>query len=84
VEINVHDIREFATDKHKMTDDRPFGGRRRDGVKAEPIFAAIEHLLGTSERERYPTGTSRVLLSPQGAPVEAAVGGKGSRTRPNG
>jgi len=69
VEINVHDIREFATDKHKMTDDRPFGGGDGMVMKAEPIFAAIEHLLGTSERERYPTGTRVVLLSPQGHPL---------------
>src|SRR5215203_1932182 len=52
VEINVHDIREFAADKHKMTDDRPFGGGDGMVMKPEPIFAAIEHLLGTSERER--------------------------------
>jgi tRNA (guanine37-N1)-methyltransferase len=52
VEINVHDIREFATDKHKMVDDRPFGGGDGMVMKPEPIFAAIENLLGTSERAR--------------------------------
>jgi tRNA (guanine37-N1)-methyltransferase len=46
VEINVHDIREFATDKHKMVDDRPFGGGDGMVMKPEPIFAAIENLLG--------------------------------------
>src|SRR5215211_6894408 len=70
VEINVHDIREFAADKHKMTDDRPFGGGDGMVMKPEPIFAAIEHLLGTSERERYPTRTRVVLLSPQGHPLK--------------
>jgi tRNA (guanine37-N1)-methyltransferase len=66
VEINVHDIREFTTDKHRMTDDRPFGGGDGMVLKPEPIFAAIEALLGTSNRDEYPEGTRVVLLSPQG------------------
>ena len=73
VEINVHDIREFAFDKHRMVDDRPFGGGDGMVLKPEPIFAAIEDLLGTSDREAYPAGTSVVLLSPQGRPFKQAV-----------
>ena len=70
VEINVHDIREFATDKHKMTDDRPFGGGDGMVMKAEPIFLAVEQLLGTSDRDQYPANTKVVLLSPQGHPLK--------------
>lgn len=70
VEINIHDIREFAADKHKMTDDRPFGGGDGMVMKPEPIFAAVEHLLGTSDRDAYPAGTKVVLLSPQGHPLK--------------
>lgn len=70
VEVNVHDIREFATDKHKMTDDRPFGGGDGMVMKPEPIFAAVEHLLGTIDRGAYPPGTKIVLLSPQGHPLK--------------
>jgi tRNA (guanine37-N1)-methyltransferase len=73
VEINVHDIREFTTDKHRMVDDRPFGGGDGMVLKPEPIFAAVEHLLGTSERERFPEGTSVILLTPQGRPLKQAV-----------
>jgi tRNA (guanine37-N1)-methyltransferase len=73
VEINVHDIREFATDKHKMTDDRPFGGGDGMVMKAEPIFLAIEKLIGTSNRDEYPAGTKVVMLSPQGSPLKQAV-----------
>jgi tRNA (guanine37-N1)-methyltransferase len=73
VEINVHDIREFATDKHKMVDDRPFGGGDGMVMKPEPIFAAIENVVGTSERDKYPAGTSVVMLSPQGQPFKQAV-----------
>ena len=70
VEIGVHDLREYATDKHKMVDDRPFGGGDGMVLKPEPIFAAIEKLLGTTNRESYPPATSVVLLSPQGMPLK--------------
>ena len=72
VEINVHDLREYTTDKHKMVDDRPFGGGDGMVLKCEPIFAAIENLIGTSERSEYPKGTHVVLLSPQGKPFKQA------------
>ncbi len=70
VEINVHDIRDYAIDKHKMVDDRPFGGGDGMVLKPEPLFAAIENLTGTSVREEYTEGTRVVLLSPQGKPFE--------------
>lgn len=70
VEINLLDIREFATDKHKMVDDRPFGGGDGMVLKPEPIFAAIEKLTGASDRDGFPSGTSVVLLSPQGTPFK--------------
>ena len=70
VEINVHDIRGYAVGKHKMVDDRPFGGGDGMVLKPEPIFAAIENLVGTSERSQYPSGTRVVLLSPQGEPFK--------------
>jgi tRNA (guanine37-N1)-methyltransferase len=73
VEINVHDLREFTRDKHRMTDDRPFGGGDGMVLKCEPIFAAIENLTGTSERENYPPQTRVVLLSPQGRVFKQAV-----------
>ena len=73
VEINVHDLREYALDKHKMVDDRPFGGGDGMVLKPEPIFAAIENLVGTSDRGEYPPGTHVVLLSPQGKPFKQAA-----------
>jgi len=66
VGINVHDLREFTTDKHRTVDDRPFGGGDGMVLKCEPIFRAIENLTGTTERENYPKGTKVILLSPQG------------------
>jgi tRNA (guanine37-N1)-methyltransferase len=74
--INVHDIREYAGGKHKMVDDRPFGGGDGMVLKPEPIFAAIEHLIGTSDRDKYPDGTRVVMLSPQGKPFRQADAGE--------
>ncbi len=73
VEINVHDLREFTTDKHRMTDDRPFGGGDGMVFKAEPIFNAIEKILGTCEREKYAPKTKVVLLTPQGRQLKHSV-----------
>jgi len=73
VEINVHDIREFAVDKHKMVDDRPFGGGDGMVLKPEPLFAAIEYLTGVSAREDYASGLRVVLLTPQGRPFKQSV-----------
>ena len=66
VDIDVRDIRSYATDKHRMTDDRPFGGGDGMVMKPEPIFNAIEDILGTTDRASFPERTRVVLLSPQG------------------
>lgn len=73
VEINIYDIRSFTTDKHRITDDRPFGGGDGMVLKAEPIFRAVEQILGTCERENFPNGTRVVLLTPQGRVFKQAV-----------
>ena len=73
VEINICDIRSFTTDKHRKTDDTPFGGGDGMIMKAEPIFNAIESIVGTCERENYPERTRVILLSPQGKPLKQAT-----------
>ncbi|MDQ3179788.1 MAG: tRNA (guanosine(37)-N1)-methyltransferase TrmD [Acidobacteriota bacterium] len=73
VEINIHDLRDFTDDKHRMVDDRPFGGGDGMVLKAQPIFAAIESLIETCERNDYPDGTKVILLSPQGRVFKQAV-----------
>ena len=58
VDVRVHDIRAFVTDKHRQVDDEPYGGGPGMVLKPEPVFAAVESL-----RE----GTKRVIvLSPAG------------------
>ncbi len=76
VEITWQDLRSWTTDKHRMVDDRPFGGGDGMVLKPEPIFAAIENLIGTSERENYPQGTKVILLSPQGRVFKQSVVGE--------
>jgi len=73
VGINIHDLRDFTDDKHRMVDDRPFGGGDGMVLQAQPIFAAIENLVGTCERENYPDGTEVILLSPQGRVFKQAL-----------
>ncbi|MDP2728491.1 MAG: tRNA (guanosine(37)-N1)-methyltransferase TrmD [Dehalococcoidia bacterium] len=59
VEIYLHDIRDFAVDKHRTVDDAPFGGGPGMVMKPDPLFAAVESL-------ELPPGTPVILLSPQG------------------
>jgi tRNA (guanine37-N1)-methyltransferase len=80
VDVRTHDLREWTKDKHRMVDDRPFGGGDGMVLKAEPIFAAVEDLTGASERERFPKGTRVVLLSPQGRVLKQAVAGELAQT----
>ncbi len=66
VEIVVHDLRSFTTDKHHVVDDRPFGGGDGMVLKPEPIFRAVESLLETDALGDGQKRTAIVLLSPQG------------------
>ncbi len=66
VEIKAFDLREWTQDKHRVVDDRPFGGGDGMVLKPEPIFAAVEDLTGTRAGEPYGEATRVVLLSPQG------------------
>jgi len=60
IEVRVHNIRDFARDKHHVTDDEPYGGGGGMVMKVEPVFAAVEGVLG-------PTPLCPViLLTPQG------------------
>ena len=71
VQIHVQDLREFTKDRHKTVDDRPFGGGEGMVLKPEPLFEAVEKLLGKSmgdsvQAPALPTETTVVLLSAAG------------------
>ena len=68
---HVQDLREFTKDRHRTVDDRPFGGGEGMVLKPEPLFEAVESLLGrrvgdaTSQDKRDPN-TAIVLMSAAG------------------
>jgi tRNA (guanine37-N1)-methyltransferase len=66
IEIVVHDLRSFTSDKHHVVDDRPFGGGDGMVLKPEPIFRAVEEILAQGPRGEDEKRTAIVLLSPQG------------------
>jgi len=51
VEIQVHDLRDFTSDRHRTVDDRPFGGGEGMVFKPEPIFRAVETVRKTQQAE---------------------------------
>jgi len=68
IEISIHDLRAFASDKHKTVDDRPFGGGEGMVLKPGPIFECVESLkvLPHDVRLSSTARESVILLSPQG------------------
>lgn len=44
IEINIHNLRDFTTDRHKTVDDRPFGGGLGMVLKVEPIYKAVKEI----------------------------------------
>lgn len=66
IETHVHDLRDFAHDRHRTVDDRPFGGGEGMVMKPEPLFEAVEALLGGGSATNAPSGTAIILLSASG------------------
>jgi tRNA (guanine37-N1)-methyltransferase len=66
-QVNLHNIREWTTDRHFVTDDEPYGGGGGMVMKPEPIFAAVEGILG--EKLDCPV----VLLTPQGRLLDHSI-----------
>ncbi len=60
LEVNLHNIRSWSTDKHHTTDDAPYGGGGGMVMKPEPVFSAVEAILGA------PPVCPLILLTPQG------------------
>ncbi len=64
IEVGLHDIREFTTDKHRRADDYPFGGGAGMVMKPDPVFAAVESVRRPDSRV--------VFLTPQGKRFDQA------------
>jgi len=67
VEVYAHNIRDWSTDKHHTTDDTPYGGGGGMVMKPEPVFAAVESVLGA------PPSCPVIMLSPQGELFTQAI-----------
>jgi tRNA (guanine37-N1)-methyltransferase len=68
LDLAIHDLRDYAHDRHKKVDDRPFGGGPGMLLKPEPIFEAVESLARESTRV--------ILLSPSGRQFSQAIAGE--------
>jgi tRNA (guanine37-N1)-methyltransferase len=66
IDAHIHDLRDFTHDRHRTVDDRPFGGGEGMVLKPEPLFEAVESLLGGDSAAAPPAGTAIVLLSAAG------------------
>ena len=64
LQVGVHDLRDWATDRHRTVDDVPYGGGAGMVLKPEPFFAAVESLYGSVESR-----PRTVVLTPRGAPL---------------
>jgi len=69
IEVCVHNLRDFTSDKHHQVDDRPFGGCEGMVMKPEPIFGAVEALDPARKASVY-------LLSPQGRTFSNRMAGE--------
>jgi tRNA (guanine37-N1)-methyltransferase len=64
--VNVHNIRDYTHDKHRMTDDTPYGGGGGMVMKPEPVFEAVETVLGGTAHQVADGSVPVIMLTPQG------------------
>lgn len=76
VTISLHNIRDYASGRHLSTDDTPYGGGGGMVMKPEPIFGAVEAVLGKDAPE-----APIILLTPQGRPFRQQVARELSRRK---
>src|SRR5262245_17157 len=74
LDVRVHDLRSFTTDRHHVVDDVPYGGGPGMVLKPEPLFRALDALTGDAPRKHV------VLTSPQGTCFSHEVAERLSRT----
>lgn len=67
--VELHDLRDYTGDKRRTTDDAPYGGGGGMVMKPEPVFEAVESVLGS------PPQVPVILLTPQGRPFSHRVAG---------
>jgi len=68
IEVHLHHLRDYTTDRHRTTDDEPYGGGGGMVMKPEPIFAAVESILEGSQGD-----VPVILLTPQGRVFDQTI-----------
>jgi len=80
VSVNIHNIRDYTHDKHHTTDDTPYGGGGGMVMKAEPVFEAIETVLGMGAHQTpLQPAPPIIMLTPQGRVFTQTVADELSR-----
>ena len=65
LDLHIHNLRGWTSDKHHVVDDAPFGGGQGMVMKPEPIFAAVEDLRNQTPNIKHQT-SKVILMSPTG------------------
>ena len=78
IDLRVHDLRDFTTDRHRVVDDVPFGGGPGMVLKPEPLFASVEAIVARraethGAEARTERGRAVILTSPDGERLTHAV-----------
>ena len=68
ISISLHQLRDFATDKHRQVDDTPYGGGSGMILKADVLARAVEHISQLSSDE-----AKVIYLSPQGEKLDNSI-----------
>ncbi|MDR3699737.1 MAG: tRNA (guanosine(37)-N1)-methyltransferase TrmD [Candidatus Sulfopaludibacter sp.] len=81
LDIRIHNLREWTSDRHRTVDDRPFGGGEGMVLKPEPLFAAVEAIWQRDVPPDLPPAPNRktVLLSASGRPFDQHLANAYSR-----
>jgi len=72
ISIDVHDLRQYAEDRHHTVDDSPFGGGPGMVMKPDPLVRCVDAVAGPKGAGRERQKTRVILLSPQGAKLTQA------------
>ena len=75
ITVNVHNLRDYTTDRHNTTDDYPYGGGAGMVMKPEPFFRITDSLWPVKEERKI------VLLGPQGRPFTQDIAGELSKEK---
>lgn len=69
LQLRIHNLRDWATDKHRIVDDAPFGGGQGMVMKPEPIFAAVEDLKQKTPNAQHPTPNAESKIETQNSKI---------------